>query len=130
MCCASNSASTTCSVKNFEPTTILFFGPLLHAVRKPAAATSARKDANNRRTLNHLQSAFEQSQRSVRRQCQQSCRNRTRKNHCVAHHRDSAKNKCPKPTRAYRRGDRRNADSDYRRRSNPGKNHAQCERKT
>src|SRR6266853_1856182 len=34
MCCARSSASTTCSVKNFEPIVILVCGDLLHAEKK------------------------------------------------------------------------------------------------
>src|SRR5438270_9270597 len=93
ICCARSSASTTCSVKNFEPITSLFFGPFLHAHKNPAATTSAIITAIHRRTLNHLQLSFEQSERPIRRQRQQRRGNRSRQNHRIAHHRHAAKNK-------------------------------------
>src|SRR5579859_3516337 len=124
ICCASNSASTTCSVKNFDPTTSFFCGLCLQPEKKLPSASSDRAATIVRRKLRHLQLSFEEPQRCIRQQRQKRRGNCSRQNNGVAHHRDSPKNERPKPTRANGRGNRRHANRDYRRRSNARQNHA------
>src|SRR6266404_2443206 len=92
ICCASNSARTTCSVKNLELTTSGGREEFRHALE--ISVTNSSKRQTKRFISCNSQTAFQQAEQKIGQQRQKRGRYRSGENDCVADHRDSAKNKC------------------------------------
>src|SRR6266851_2305712 len=93
ICCASNSASTTCSVKNFEVMTNCgreeeWHALEFHATNKRIAQTKRFISCTSSRDP---QTAFQQTEKKVCEQRQQRGRYCTCQDDCIADHRYSAK---------------------------------------
>src|SRR5438046_10485672 len=100
MCCASNSASTICSVKNLEVMTSCGRAGWRQAEESKAISNRTlqatrfisrpfSKDASD-----NSQSALEHAQKKIRQQCQQRGRNCASEHHGVADNGGSAKKEC------------------------------------
>src|SRR5438105_1085547 len=136
MCCASNSASTICSVKNLEVMTSCGRAGWRQAEESKAISNRTlqatrfisrpfSKDASD-----NSQSALEHAQKKIRQQCQQRRRNCASEYHGVADHCDTAKNECTEAAGANGRRDGGDADGNHSRGSNAGQNKTGCQRKT
>src|SRR5260370_1408149 len=111
-CCASNSASTTCSVKNFEVMTSCGREEEWHALEFNA---TDKRIAQAKRFISCTssrdpQTAFQQTEKKVCEQRQQRGRYCACQDDGVADHRYSTKNKCAEPPPTHRSGKRGNAD--------------------
>src|SRR5260221_10077153 len=90
MCCASNSARTTCSVKNFELTTNCDFCGWRQA--ESANAASKRRQKGERFMSDDPQAALEKTEQKIGEERGQRCGNSSGKNYGVPDHCDSANN--------------------------------------
>src|ERR1700693_3254155 len=132
ICCASNSASTTCSVKNFEVMTNCsreeeWHALEFHATNKRIAQTKRFISCTSSRDP---QTAFQQTEKKVCEQRQQRGRYCACQDDGVADHRSSAKNECAETSCANGSGNRCNPDGDNRGGANSGKNKTAGQRKT
>src|SRR6266478_4124577 len=131
ICCANNSARTTCSVKNFEVMTSCGREEEWHA---PECNATNRRIAQTKRFISCTssrdpQTAFQQTEKKVCEQRQQRGRYCACQDDSVADHRNSTKNKCAEAPRADRGGNRCNADGDDGGGANSGKNKTSGQRK-
>src|SRR5882762_3976201 len=111
MCCASNSARMTCSVKNLELTTNCGFRGWRQAER--ANAASRRRQNGERFISDDPQTALEKAEQKIGEEREQRCGNRSGKNYGVADHGNSAKNESAEAASSDFRGDGGHADSDH-----------------
>src|SRR5258708_9447979 len=124
ICCASNSASTTCSVKNFEVMTSCGREEERHALEFNA---TDKRIAQAKRFISCIssrdsQTAFQQTEKKVCEQRQQRGRYCASQDDGVADHGYSTKDKCAETARADGGGNRCNPNGDNRGGANSGKN--------
>src|SRR5215470_19417648 len=108
ICCARNSARTTCSVKNLELTTSSARERLWQALQMNV--TSSRKKQAKRFISCDPQTAFQQAEQKIGQQRQQRGRYGSGENHRVVDHRDTSKYKCTEPPGA--NGSSNSGDAD------------------
>src|SRR5258707_6175202 len=98
ICCASNSARTTCSVKNLELTTSSGRERLWQALQMNV---TNRKKQTKRFISCDPQTAFQQAEQKIGQQRQQRGTDGSRENHRVADPRNNSEYTCTAPPRAH-----------------------------
>src|SRR5690242_12778266 len=95
ICCASNSPSTTCSVKNFDPMTSFSCRRTPQPQSERAVSERSRQIA--RRMSGHAQAPLDERQQPVGEQGENRRGDGSSEDGGIADHSDATKNKCSEP---------------------------------